>query len=419
MERKKLFLALLCTICLCLILVNCSDSDILSEQTELSELSELSEPIEPPSTVKMTVPYNPLDPYDRPGRESLRVVHTVWFKPENDPRQVIGYQIEDGTQFFDHVVMMNGLQLRAGDCSDVTYGRCKKDYLHACTGEYYMNHYITNGETYFKPIRDTGIKILLQIQPMRDGVGIGNLFTSSSWTAEDTANYGFAYPFGPPETYRMIDEIAQLMVDIQIDGIAFDDSNIGTWLPPAGGGRRSFAVNNANIIRFCYELQAALDLKGYGRKAIFENYEYNSIPVSATFVNRQGVEVTVQRNDYLTYAFSQSYGGWNENPSSPGFPYDRYGPASVAIADPTGPRPPYGQSGVIERMGRVLYNPNGYGLVMYYCHRSRKDLLDTHPTGAYGAGNDGKPEAYFSQISNTLHGMPTIFVGVDYPRIRN
>jgi hypothetical protein len=33
-----------------------------------------------------------------------------------------------------------------------------------------------------------------------------------------------------------------------------------------------------------------------------------------------------------------------------------------------------------------------------------------------GPGNAGKPEAYFTQVSETLYGKKTVYVGKDYPR---
>ena len=98
-----------------------------------------------PSTVKMTRPFDPFDPDDPLDRKPVRVIQTLWCEPEEDPRQAIGYRLEDGTPFFDHVVMLYGLMLMYRDCAAVlgAKGLCTKNGLHACYGETKMNHYIT------------------------------------------------------------------------------------------------------------------------------------------------------------------------------------------------------------------------------------------------------------------------------------
>jgi hypothetical protein len=389
-----------------------------------------------PSTVKMTRGVDPLDFDDPDDRKPVRVVHTVWYEPEEDPRQVIGYQLEDGTPYFDHVVMLYGLRLRYRDCSKEwdwwDKGRCTKNGLHACYGPYNMYHTITNWQTYFKPIRDRGIKVLLAIVPNMDGACIGNLFESASWTQALQEQYG-DYPFNPGETYRMIDELAELMKECQIDGIGFDEEYIGNWRPLGDDNQYYYiSTNSANILRFCYELQAAVDKLGgtenlgENGKLIFENYELSAVAESASFTDRKGKEVTVLRNDILDYCFSQTYGAWNPNPKSVGFPRDKYGPASIALADVNGsaPKPSYAnvEHGIQARMKQHLYG--GYGVVMYYCLRSRDEMRIGIPVWGiapwypemYGPGNAGKPEAYFTRISEMLHGQKTIYVGRDYPR---
>ena len=253
--------------------------------------------------------------------------------------------------------------------------------------------------------------------PNSDGAAVGNLFESASWTKELQEQYG-DYPFNPQETYRMIDEIARLMKDLQIDGIAFDEEYIGTWLPPDSGQRITLSRNNVNIIRFMYELQAALDLLGEDRKIIYENYEIVSIPEYAAFKNRLGEPVTVQRNGLLDYTSNPWYGRWDSDPVSAGIPRDRYGPLSVAIADTpqTSPNPIY----LIQALMKDhLYG--GYGVVMYYCLRSRTDIAEGNRFGSFPwpadqFGADNRPETYLSKISETLHGQKTVFAGEDYRR---
>jgi hypothetical protein len=285
-----------------------------------------------------------------------------------------------------------------------------------------MNFYITDWQTYFKPIQDRGIKVLLALVPNDDGACVGNLFESKTWTEALQEQYG-DYPFNPQETYRMIDELAELMREYPIDGIAFEDEYIGQWAAPDGNNKYAFASNSANILRFCYELEQAA-----GRPIIYENDDlYNNsggITESAAFTDRKGKEVTVLRNDIIDYCFSPVYGKWNPNPASAGFPLNRYSPVAVAVADVnlSAPKPPYEAPGIRAMMKQHLYG--GYGVVHYYCLRSRDELRDGIPIfgkspffqDMFGPGNAGKPEAYFSLISETLHGQKTVYRGEDYPR---
>jgi len=382
------------------------------------------------STIKMTKEQDPGNKFDPLNRKPLRVVQTVWYEPEEDPRQVIGYELTDGTAYFDHLVFLYGLRLRDRDCNLFPSDKCKESGLHACYGPNNMNVYLTEWQTYIRPVRDSGIKVLLSLVPAGNGVGVGNLFESTSWSDDDVKNYG-PYPFGGEFAKKMIDNIAKLLLECQIDGIAFDEEYIGHWSPPGSKDQRTIATNTANIIRFCYELQAAMDkLGGANRegtkhlgengKLIFECYAYSPITDKATFTSFDGKDVTVLRNDIVNYIFNQSYGGWASPPS--GFPRDRWGPVSVAIADVDGssPRPAYRD--IEQRMSDHLYG--SYGVVMYYCLRSRDELKEGIPKwnklpwtqNMFGPGNAGKPEAYFSIISNTLFGKATRYTGQDYPR---
>jgi len=283
-----------------------------------------------------------------------------------------------------------------------------------------MHTYLTQADTYLKPIRDRGIKVILSIVPNDDGVGVGNLFTAKNWTQALQDKYG-DYPFNPEATYKMIDEIADLIKRLQIDGIAYDEEYVGDW-KPAGGTPTGFAVNGGNILRFSYELDKAV-----GRHIINETYEWSwgMMPSSATFRDREGKQVTAYRDVQLDYGYNSTYGGWLDN-SIFGLPRNKYGPVPIALADvKTSPKPPYGAGsiGIDSKMKNHLYG--GYGVVMYYCLRSRNELkygipewgMDPWPANMYGPGNAGRPEAYLSRISRILHGMDTVYEGeIDYPR---
>ena len=373
-----------------------------------------------PSTVKMTKPWDPSDPFDPAGRKQIRMYMTVWYEPEEDPRQVIGYELEDSTPFFDSVVMLYGLRLRYRDCLNREGINCNSQGLHACWGDNNMNHYLNNHLTYFAPIQARGINVLLSIVPANDGVGVSNLFNSTSWTPELETRFG-PYPFRDEVAFDMIDLLADLLNTHGIDGIGYDEEYIGTWIPPDESPNVRFEGNGANILRFMHELNMAA-----GRRLIHESYEFGPvIPASATFKDRTtGEMITVYRDDLLDWSYAVTYGGWSM--SRFGTPNHRYGPASIAIADTqNSPRPPIGEhggAGIQARMKNVLHG--GFGVVMFYCLRDRNQLvhgipewgLPRFPTGMFGPGNDGRPEAYFSQMTQILFGQNTVFRGRDFPR---
>ena len=385
-----------------------------------------------PSTVKMTA--HPcrtgcnLDP--------VRVVHTVWYEPEEDPRQVIGYELEDGTPYFDHIVMLYGLRLRHLDCNTTGWrDQCRLTGLHVClTGN--MLHYRNNWEEYFKPIRDRGIKAILSIVPaglnsyqrhQGDAVALHMVYR---WPREEEALFRWAdiggrpYPYNEEASNRLVQQVAELFNELNVDGVGYDEEYGGTMAIVRNGVADSIsprgALSGHNLLRFAYELD-----KAAGRKLIQEFYEIEvSLPWETTFISSSGEQVRAIRDDIICYSFHAFYGGFAQNSSLPNRPRDQYGPASVAIADTQGgapkPRPGRdGGSGVIPRMESVLRG--GYGVVMYYCLRSRTDLEEGDPWGRLPwpptmFGTSRRPEEYFSQISEILHGQRTLFNGLDFRR---
>jgi hypothetical protein len=391
-------------------------------------------------TTKMTRRWDPTDVLDPEGRESMRVIQTVWYEPGEDPRQVIGYQLKDKdrTPFFDHVTILYGMRLRYGDCGpegvSLLGDRCTARGLHACSGvgdRAPQAPYLTkNWETYYKPVQERGIKVILSLVPMGGGARVGNLFSSPSWNTmrvsptnpEDTRTLAEAYdeyPYNETEVYKLIDQIADVFIQCHIDGIGFDEEYAEEWKTNDG---KSFKLDSdaKNIIRFSYELDQAMKARGRQEHLINEFYEWGiSVPASVTFTNRKGEEVTVYRDDQIDWTFSTVYGTWTPS-STAGTPKHKYGPASIAIADTqNSPRPPYDE--IESKMRSHLYG--SYGAVMYYCLRSRDELrlgrpeigTPPFPLNMYGPGNAGKPEAYFSKVSQMLYGYETEYVGRDYP----
>ena len=335
-----------------------------------------------------TVKFNLNDP-------PQRVYHTVWMEPVEDPRQAIGYELEDGTPFFDHVVMLYGMRSVISDCASIQATNpewaCNLTGLHACiVGN--MHYYLENTETYFKPIQDNGQKVLLSLVPSgladcrEGGVAVGALF---NWPHEATHPWavwsgGRPYPLNEEASMKLVNQIADLLHAKNIDGIAYDEEYAGNRMlvDPSTGQSVGISVyggtSSDNLLRFAYELDKAMKARGREEPIIQEIYDIRiSLQPTATFTDSDGELVTVNRNDLILLSYTYNYGGWVPDSAHPGFPRERYGPASIAIADVPGnsPRPPLGIAGgigIIPRMREHLIG--NYGVIMYYCLRSRVEL---------------------------------------------
>jgi hypothetical protein len=351
-----------------------------------------------------------------------RVVHTMWGEPEEDPRQVIGYQLEDGTPFFDHYVMLYGFRLRDRDCTKDTTSLCNKTGLHIHFMDNVQKYYVDQYDKYIKPVRDRGIKVIFSIVPNDDGVCIGSLYrwpneASNPWYSI----YGRAYPYGETAVAGLIQQIKEFYELHPFDGIGYDEeygNQKDGSIPGQGNIYGNGTIMGQNLLRFAWELETALGLDDPGKftQEVYEIRTGTSIPESYTFTPAGGAEVTVAREDILDYFYESTYGGWSANPANTGVPRSKFGPASIAICDITGgPRPPVGRSGpgVLQRMDDHL--KGNYGVVMYYCLRSR-DEIRTRFVNHFGPDNQSI-DIYLSQISQTLHGQKTTYVGRDYERV--
>jgi hypothetical protein len=397
-----------------------------------------------------------------------RVYHTVWYEPEEDPRQVIGYELENGIPFFDHFVFLYGMRLVARDCNaepKESEGRCRLTGAHACFG-HNMWVYQDEWETHMKPLRDRGIKVLMSIVP----AGYGAVATCYRWPMEQwfpwTEITGQpAYRYNDEAMGRLIAQLRDFQQQYRIDGFAFDGeyggpitvtidgvsvergtTPAGNWSGRGFDSASAWKVGGENLLRLMHDLNVAVYGNDYdkyddeyarttsdrNRRLIFESYEQvyaNYIPESFRLPDNHPDEASrgqwIYRKDLLDLSFHSFYGTWAPNTHMPGsWPNNRYGPVSVALADnkDTAPLPKpmlANGSGVIPRMQQQL--GGNYGVVMYYCLRSRDELskgIEKWNRDSWPAiyGPDNIPETYLTQISETLHGMKTRYVGDDYPR---
>ena len=153
-------------------------------------------------------------------------IHNICYFEVNDcnPLNALEYLLEDGTPFFDAVVLFAG---------NINWDAQKgKVYMHANPN---IQALLDGSNTYLQPLRQKGIKVLLCILGNHDASGVAGL-----------TDYG-CEQFGR--------ELAQICRDYQLDGIAFDDeySNYGSmsndWITfPAA----------ARAARLCYETKKSL-----------------------------------------------------------------------------------------------------------------------------------------------------------------
>lgn len=136
-----------------------------------------------------------------------------------NPLNVLEYKLEDGSYFFDALVLFSGNMGWDADTESVRFN--------ARTGEPVINKntdaLTREWETYLKPIHDAGIKVYMGIMPHHTRAGISTLsYNGCKWFAE---------------------EMAQIIKDCQMDGVFLDEEYVGTeggfmtdaWSTPVAG----------------------------------------------------------------------------------------------------------------------------------------------------------------------------------------
>lgn len=170
----------------------------------------------------------PVTPDPEPGTDpSQKKIRNICYFEVNDcnPLNALEYVLEDGTQFFDAVVLF------AGNINWDAWNQ--KVYMRANPN---VQALLDDSEVYLQPLRQKGIKVLLGILGNWDAAGIAGL---TDWGCQQ---------FGQ--------ELADICRDYQLDGIAFDDeySSYGRkatdWFVEIPSGRQA--------ARLCYETKKAL-----------------------------------------------------------------------------------------------------------------------------------------------------------------
>ena len=154
------------------------------------------------------------------------VKNVVYFEVNDcNPMNAIEYLLEDGTPFFDAVILFAG-NINYNSSEDVVY----------LSNNPNVTALLENTDTYLQPLRKKGIKVYLGLLGNHDAAGLAQL---SDWGAQQFAA-----------------EVAAAVKEYKIDGVNLDDeyssypdtSNPWFTTPSAAAGSR-----------LCYELKKAFD----------------------------------------------------------------------------------------------------------------------------------------------------------------
>lgn len=159
-------------------------------------------------------------------RKNNREIRNVLYFEVNDvnPLNAIEYMLEDGSMFFDAVILF---------AANINY-KSKQDkvYLHNNPN---VQSLLDQTETYLQPLRERGIKVYLGILGNHDPAGLAQL---SDWGAQQYAQ-----------------EVADACLKYKLDGVNLDDE----YSQPPILGNHWFAKPSAYAgSRLCYELKKAL-----------------------------------------------------------------------------------------------------------------------------------------------------------------
>jgi uncharacterized protein YjdB len=370
------------------------------------------------------------------------VIHEVWMGVDtnNDPRNAIGYKLAtSGKPYFDNVVIFH-FNMYDKDCpSDpVMYNYCPNSGLHL----HYLDEIqwlLANYDTYIKPLKDAGLRVLMGLLPSGDGLCFGSL---GSWPMEpvypwSANNGGAAYPYDEAAAQKFAKEVADACALYGFDGIAMDDEYGNK--SDAGGGRNAvypsysgqaaypwtaaFSESDAwekggeNVFRFLrYFKDYTTDAQHPNGKWV-SNYEYHYLanlppeldvrdPTTGTAGDVSSQTPRLWTIDQVVDAsFPANYGSQVLS-SSIGVSPSHYGFLSLKMYEPPSP----GVTTVGPTFNKQL--TNGFGIIMYFSLVNRAE----YGRGNFFGGNASMPEKYFSKIAQTLYQDDVIYEGVDYPK---
>lgn len=153
------------------------------------------------------------------------VKNVVYFEVNDcNPLNAIEYLLEDGTPFFDAVILFAG-NINYNSTDDLVYLSNNPNVTALLDGT----------DTFLQPIREKGIKVYLGLLGNHDAAGLCQL---SDWGAEMFAA-----------------EVADAMLEYKIDGVNLDDEYSSS---PILGNKWFTSASSAAGSRLCYELKKAM-----------------------------------------------------------------------------------------------------------------------------------------------------------------
>jgi hypothetical protein len=356
--------------------------------------------------------------------DGLQVRMTMWGEPHGDPRNAIGYVLEEsGTQFFDTYVVLYGGSIRQNDCLNNPKNRnCRKTGLHLCFDDRAWDNLWSRPNVTVKPVTDAGIKVLMNLIP-GGGACVGAMY---QWPMEAVwpwkQNTGTDYPYDEAAVEELQRQIIQACRDYGLDGVAYDEeygnlSGVGEFgyggMYPEYSNQDSYdwtgstkyaswALGGRNIFRFAYELQKKWP------EIVQEVYEIRYGAYIPTSMALDGN--TVKATDLFNLSYFTTYGSFRDN--SGFMPRDRYCPCPVDLCSGIQPTalPRCTEDGIEDTVYK--HKRGNYGAFMFYGLSSHAGMNANFPN-YYGTGKSD-PEYYLSKISTVLFGEKTVYKGLDY-----
>lgn len=149
-----------------------------------------------------------------------------------NPLSALEYKLEDGSYFFDAVVLFSGNMGWNANTGRVEFNsRTNEPVINSNT-----EALISEWQTYLKPIHDAGIKVYMGIMPHHTAAGITTL---SYWGCEEFAK-----------------EMAQIIHDCQMDGVFLDEEYVGS---DGGPMTEEWSTPRASGSYFAYQMSKQMD----------------------------------------------------------------------------------------------------------------------------------------------------------------
>lgn len=275
-----------------------------------------------------------------------RVTKQVVYLEVNDcnPLNVLEYNLEDGTPFFDAVILF-AANINYDAVNDVVY-------LHNNPN---VQALLDNSETFIQPLRKKGIKVYLGLLGNHDAAGLAQL---SAYGAKEWSK-----------------EVAEAVRYYKLDGVNLDDEYSGSpdLNNPWFDSHSAYAAS-----RLCYELKMAMKEACYWPTEV-SVFEWGAIYNLPEYTDENGVKHT--QSEFLDWSCANYFGS-----SSP------YGDLTYANCCSASVQLNYGDE--IYGLQRAI--DNGYGWIMWFAF---------DPSGTGGIQNNrAHSMTQFEKTATTLYG---------------